>query len=477
MTVRLSSARRETAASTTAFWGLLGLAVLSVVIRPVADVLRLPSSVTNLDAVLVPPVAGAVVALVLLSWRTQPRTTRVPTGALLALALCILASWALGDTTTWAGFGLGFLSVALFPLTLFLVAVGLVSARLPLALMVLRLFVLLQLVFGLWQYVAFDVAAHAPFRADLVDGTTSHNFWPVFALPASLVLVVVDRGGHRFIWPAAVVLLATYAEAKAALIVWVPAIILVLALMANRWVKDDRARPRAASVDRLLRAALVAAFVGVVMGGLWWTPSVQGTGSVFVGHSKDLGNLVENRKQTESYPTLREAVAVLGDTVPATARTFLFGLGPANSVSHAAEVLAQGPRNGVSLPPPGPVAVRLFKGGDTKLKFEDAQSSLLGVWGDLGAVGALAYLTATVSCVWALLAPAWDGWPRSGVKTLTAVLLVLGVFAGGLLLDWPEQAGVVLPMALAIWVVAQVPPSARPARHAVAVPEARKLPW
>lgn len=447
-------AARQQLATSVAFWGLIGLAVLSAVSRPVASLLGLPASVANVDAILVPLLTAVVVVLVLAAWRQHSTASRVATGALLALALCVLASWALGDVTTWAGIALGFASVILFPLTLFLAAMAIASPRWRAASVVLRVLVLLQLFSGLWQYVAYDVAVRAPFAADLVDGTMSHNIWPAFALPASLVLLIVDREKSRLIWPAAVTLLAIYAEAKAALIVWVPAIALLLALLGFRSAKGRSRFPFGTAPERIAAGSLVAAFVAIIVGGLWWTPSVQGTGSVFLGHSRDLGAFVEDKNQVESTPTLRDAAELLSMSVPATPRSFLLGLGPGNTVSHAAEVLAVGTRSGIRLPPPGPVARSLFRAGQPQLQFEDPQSSLLGLWGDLGAIGSLAYLVAVGTSVRVLLASAWGGRPQSWAHLLTAVLLVLGAIAGGTLLDWPEQASIVLPLTLALLVLA-----------------------
>ncbi len=102
--------------------------------------------------------------------------------------------------------------------------------------------VLLQLLVGLVQYVALSVAQKAPLGADLVDGTTSHNFWPVFALPASAALVLSGRDRWRILWPVVVTLLAVYSEAKAALIVWLP--IMALLLGAHGWQALRRHRRR-----------------------------------------------------------------------------------------------------------------------------------------------------------------------------------------------------------------------------------------
>ena len=167
-------------------------------------------------------------------------------------------------------------------------------------------------------------------------------------------------------------------------------------------------------------------------------------------------------------PTLREAITLVTDQVTQDVRHFALGLGPGNSTSHAAEVLAQGAKNGVSLPEPGPVATELLTGGDA-IKFRDAQSSVLGVWGDLGTLGALLYAAVCLLGAWCLVAPLGLRAALRSPRAWSGPVLVGGVLAGGTLLDWPEQASVVLPVMLAVLLVA-----AREQASASAPPEERE---
>jgi hypothetical protein len=324
--------------------------------------------------------------------------------------------------------------------------------------------VLLQLVVAAVQYVSLAVAQKAPAGADLVDGTTSHNFWPVFALPASLVLVLSGRDRTRFLWPVAVTLLAVYAEAKAALIVWLPLLVIVgtaYAVSCARARSSDGVSTFRSAEDPVARAGLVLVTFTVILVGLWWTPSVQGTWGVFVGHSRALEEFAVNGQGADDgAPTLKQAGTAVRESLTADPVAALFGRGPANTTSHAAEILAQGAKNGVSLPPPGPLATELLTGGDA-FKFRDAQSSVLGVLGDLGGVGLVLYLGVCALAAWVLFRAAEPDRPVRSPRAWTVPWIIAGVLAGGILLDWPEQASVVLPLALAVLVL-RAPARSRP---------------
>ena len=58
--------------------------------------------------------------------------------------------------------------------------------------------------------------------------------------------------------------------------------------------------------------------------------------------------------QCTGLTIVRQGASAVADELTADPRSFLLGLGPANSTTHAAEVLARGAKNGVSLPAPGP---------------------------------------------------------------------------------------------------------------------------
>jgi hypothetical protein len=333
--------------------------------------------------------------------------------------------------------------------------------------------VLLQLVVAAVQYVSLAVAQKAPAGADLVDGTTSHNFWPVFALPASLVLVLSSKDRTRFLWPVAVTLLAVYAEAKAALIVWLPLLVIigtayaVSCTRANRADRADRVSPLRSAEDPVARAGLVLVTFAVILVGLWWTPSVQGTWGVFVGHSRALEEFAVNGQGADDgAPTLKQAATAVRESLTADPIAALFGRGPANTTSHAAEILAQGAKNGVSLPPPGPLATELLTGGDA-FKFRDAQSSVLGVLGDLGVVGLVLYLTVCALATWVLFRTTESVATFHSPRAWTVPWIVAGVLAGGTLLDWPEQASVVLPLMLAVLVL-RAPAGGGPDSHRAA---------
>jgi hypothetical protein len=448
-----------------AHWYLLGLVVLSLCIRPVVEQLNLPGSLINVDSVLTALGAGVLTLVILLTWRRQPATSRMVAVATSALGVSAVVSWALGSPRTWAGFALAFACVLLFPVAL-VIATQAVGERSGTAssLAVLRFAVLLQLVFGFAQYLWRDVAKIAPYGADFINGTTSHNLWPVFALPASLVLALVERHRFRMLWPASVVLLAIYGEGKAALMVWLPGlVILLLADMAVRFAPGLRARRLLArpSVESALVGGVVVMFIALVVGGLWWNSSVQGTWAVFRGHTTALEHFVKSPDQptaglstNESIPTLKTAARTLAHDVPESPRTLLFGLGPANTVSHAGEILVIKGGHGLHLPAAGPVATKLMQNEGGRLKFEDAQSSMLGIWGDLGTVGALLYLAAVTLGTLVLI----GRFRRRAGWVLLAVAVAyftVGTLVGGVPLDWPEQTGVVLPLVLAMVVAAR----------------------
>ncbi|NHC46351.1 hypothetical protein [Motilibacter aurantiacus] len=436
-----------------AYAGLIALSLLTVTVRPVTELLHLPHALVNLDAVLVPPLAAVALALSLRTWRTTGRFGRALTVVVLVACAAAASSWVLGSPHNWAGFGLAYSSVLLFPLALYVAfhAARHVGGRADV--MALRVMVLLQIVVCLVQYVENDVAAKAPFAADLVDGTTSHNFWPAFAMPAALVLALVERHRYRYLWLVSVSILAVYSEAKTALLLWLPAALALLplaALVRARAARRTRREPRPVTAERLSEWAVGVAAVAVIAAGLVWNPSVQGTWDVFVGHANEIEQFSAGKEtpETAGYPTLRDAATAVREGTTESPTSFLFGLGPGNSVSHAAQVLAQGPASGVGLPAPSDLAVQLV-GRESRLQFEDAQSSLLGLWGDLGATGTLAYAGALALAVLGLLGTV----RRSALRLpLRAAVLVLagGVVAVGLPLDWQEQAGVVLPLALSI---------------------------
>ncbi len=469
-------------AATLAYVTLIALALLSGVIRPIVTYFGLPAAAVNADALLVPVVVGVVALSCLLSWRQQPRWVRLLTAALVLLGVAALVSWLVADTRSVVSLALAYSSVLLFPLALFLAALGARAVWRRGAVLVLHLLVLLQLGFGIYQYVVHDVAVRAPFGADLVNGTSSHNLWPAFALPAALVLAIVDSGWRRFLWPLAVVILAVYSEAKAALVVWLPAILLIGALAAVQHVWRDRASlRRRVRPEAGITGALVASTGAILLVGLWWSPSVQGTWEVFGGHTRTLEQFVVDDvdpTQEGDPATIKDAIGVLRSEVPRNPDSFLFGLGPANTVSHAAEVLARGAKSGVALPDPGPVARQLVA-DDADIKFSDGQSSALGLWGDLGIVGALLYVVAVALCAFGL-ATGRRASGRRVVLVATQLMLVAGPLAVGLLLDWSEQASVVLPIALAAMVAGRADrpssaPASRQEQSPVAEPRHREV--
>jgi hypothetical protein len=468
----------------TAQQGLLALAVVSVTIRPVVDVLGLPRFLVNLDALLTPLVAAAVVLVTLAGWSTVSRGHRGLTALVGALGLSLALSWVAGTPRSVPTLGLGAAMVLLLPLVLYVVVMATTVPLGDLIPRTLLLLVVLQLLVGLVQYVALEVAQKAPFAADLVDGTTSHNLWPVFALPASLVVALTRRDWLRYVVPGSVALLAVYAEAKAALLVWLPLMVLLLGAGAiGDW---RRRRPAAADgrprwgADALAGAGVAAAAGGLLVVGLWWTPSVQGTWEVLLGHSHTLEQFTVSgaREETVTAPTLRDGISTVADELTSGPRELLLGLGPANTTSHAAEVLAQGAQNGVSLPAPGPVAAELLSGTDP-IKFRDAQSSALGLWGDLGTLGVLLYAAACLFACYLLAAPRGLRRAAGSVRAWTVLSLVGGLFVGGTLLDWPEQASAVLPVALALAVLtggrAGALPSDEAATRVAARPRVRRV--
>jgi hypothetical protein len=454
--IRMPGRVSVAAVGATASWALLSLALVSVSVRPVVDATSLPRFFVNLDALLLPAGAAAVAVAAALAWPRLPALHKTLTVIAALLALSMTLSWLAASPRSLPSLGLGASVLLLLPIALYVAVMATLDAPVALLRRALVLMVLLQLAVGLVQYVALAVAQKAPAGADLVDGTTSHNFWPVFALPASMVLILVTRDRLRYLWPLAVIVLAVYSEAKAALIVWLPIMALVLGWDAVRSVRRDQPVALSATrrdvVDVVARVCLVLVAVATVGVGMWWTPSVQGTWSVFVGHTRVLEQFALRDAQDASAPTLQEAAAAVAREITRDPGSAVFGEGPGNTTSHAAEVLAQGAKNGVSLPEPGPLATELLTGADD-IKFRDAQSSVLGIWGDLGSLGALLYFLLCAGCAYAMFrhaAPAarW-GHPRAWA----APLIVVGVLAGGTLLDWPEQASVVLPVLLAALVL------------------------
>lgn len=449
-------------AAGVATWAVLVLALTSVTIRPVVEVTGLPHFLVNLDALLTPVATAVVMGLTVRAWRDLDHGRRLATLLVGTLVVALLISWLTASPRSVASLGLGAAMLLLLPLVLYLVVIATAARPSPLMRRTLMLMVLLQLLVGIVQYVALEVAQRAPFAADLVDGTTSHNFWPVFALPASLALVLSGREVWRWLWPLAVTLLAVYAEAKAALMVWAPlmAVLLVVEASRGQWRAPwRRLAGKAGDLDVVGRSGLVVAALAIVLLGLWWSPSVQGTWRVFLGHSESLEQFaVAGNEGGATTPTLREAVPRVGDELTGSVVDFGFGLGPGNSVSHAAEVLAQGTQNGVSMPAPGPVATELLTRQDD-IKFRDAQSSLLGLVGDLGFLGALAYAAVLLVGVLTLARSFAQASIWRSARAWAAAALVAGVLAGGSLLDWPEQASVVVPVMFAVLVLGTSAPA------------------
>ncbi len=448
------AARLVARASTpgVAYWALVSLVVVSLTLRPTARLLGLPGATANLDAALTPLCVGAVVLHALLTWRNQSAASRWLSAGVVALAGVVILAWLAGSPRTWASAALGFSVLLVFPLALYLAAQAAEHRRSVAAVTTLRIVVLLQVAFGVAQYVADEVPQHAPVFADLVNGTSSHNLWPAFALPASLVLALVDRSGYRFWWPTMVAVLAVYAEAKAALVIWLPVLLVVTLLAGAAHVR--RLHPstwrRGSITDGALHLGLGTGLVAVLAVGLWWSPSVQGTWEVLQGHSRDLATFAGDGKPVHDgppAPTLSDSLSEVKIRLGSPSFVLL-GLGPANSVSHAAEILAKGPANGVALPPPGPVARHLLTEEGT-LQFEDAQSTALGLFGDLGTLGVLAYGALLLLSAMVLVRRTM-AQTRSIAFAVAPVLLIGGVLGGGLLLDWPEQATIALPVSLAV---------------------------
>lgn len=447
--------------ASVAFWALLGLSVTSISIRPVVAFLQAPQALLNIDALLTPVAAGLVFLAALTSWKRIGFAQRFLTLCIGLLVLAVLISWLVATPRSWASLALGASVLLLLPLALYVAVMAIgrrpgTTDRLALAVMVLS-----QLAVGLLQYVLLEVAQKAPKGADLVDGTTSHNFWPVFALPASLVLALSSRDRLRLLWPFSVTLLGIYSEAKAALVVWLPVIIVLLAWDAWRRRSGDRShrirKPAPVSLDAGLRRGLVGTTLAIVVIGMWWTPSVQSTWSVFLGHSRTFEEFATTGDAGDAtQPTLSTAATLISRHMTSSPTAFLFGLGPANSASHSAEVLAQGAKSGVSLPQPGPIAQQLLAEQDV-IRFRDSQSTLLGIWGDLGSVGAALYLLFCAGAVIALVRLG-SGYRLLTPRALAHPAVVVGLLAGGALLDWPEQSSVVLPLALSILVLAKHSP-------------------
>lgn len=445
-----------------ALWSVVGLSVLSITLRPFVSGLGLPQALLNIDAVLAPCASGAVALLASMRWSSLSVAKRRMTGGILLLVALLVVSWALGQPHTWASLALGASMLLLLPFALYLVVMASGHRGHGPERFVVICMVLLQLIVGLVQYVALRVAQLAPGGADLVDGTTSHNFWPVFALPATVAILLVGRDLSNLLWPVPVILLAIYSESKAALVIWVP--LVAAAIVWVLWQRTTTSTSTRKSWD--LRAHITAArcaavtTLALVVVGLWWTPSVQGTLSVFAGHARTLEEFAASAEPGDaSQPTLADAMKILREELTATPRAFLVGLGPGNTTTHAAETLARGSRSGLRLPPPGPVARALLSEEDV-IKFRDSQSTDIGIWGDLGVLGASAYLAFVASAI-RTLGKASGGFRASVPRAWAIAAIVLGLLAGGVLLDWPEQATVVLPLALVVCVLARAPTDAR----------------
>ncbi|RZS91293.1 hypothetical protein EV189_0530 [Motilibacter rhizosphaerae] len=448
----------EEPAAELALRAVLALVVLSLAVRPLVAATGLPSVTRNLDGILVPFAALAVVVAVLRRRALASRPVVVATALLVALGAVTLLSWVLASPHGVPALGLGFACVLLLPLALYLGAVAVRARRSRVDVVVLQVAVLAQLAAGMVQYVEHHVAQRAPYAADLVNGTTSHNLWPAFALPGAIVLAVLERGWRRAAWPLSVAVLGVYAEAKAALTLWVPVLVVVAVVGAVLALRARGGLPRP-GLQGAVGAALGTAAAAVVVGGLWFTPSAQGTWQVFEGHTHEIEVFAQDGPDHAvggAPATIKDALRVVGSAVPGSARTLLLGLGPGNSVSHAAEVLAQGPANGASVTPPGPVALELLR-SEGALQFEDAQSSVLGVWGDLGTLGALLWVAAVASAAAALVAVVARASGRVLVL-LGVAALVLGPLAASSLLDWTEQASVELPVVLAAVVLVRHAP-------------------
>lgn len=468
---------RSPAARSAAYWAVLALAAVCVLVRPVVDGLGLPGALRNADALLTPPAVAVVLLLVLRDRRQLLRVELALALAVVGLGAVGLLSWALASPRSLVSFALTYSTLLLLPLGLLLA--GLAARRRGGAgdLALLRAIVLLQLAVGLVQYVVLDVAQNAPYTADLVDGTTSHNFWPAIALPAAAAIVVLDTGWARWLWPLAVTTLAVYAEAKAALIVYLP-MLLVLVLVAAAgparaaWRRRRRSgRPAWRTVADGAVGMLAAAALAV---GFFWSPSVHGTWEVFVGHVEEGVAVIDDPSQADNAITYHESLRELATAVPASARSLLLGLGPGNSVSHEAEILVQG-TGGSASAGAGPVATRLLS-DEGSLQFEDAQSTVLGVYGDLGVVGSLGYLLVLVLACGCLCGSPRTWWRGDRLRTFVLVGTAVGMLVGAVPLDWPEQASIVLPLLLVLVAVARGRDAAHPSADSDHRPGAVEFP-
>ncbi|MGH8892615.1 MAG: hypothetical protein ACRDWY_04820 [Actinomycetes bacterium] len=456
---RLPAAKRLETAD-LALWGLIGLAVTSIVIRPVVILLHAPHFLLNVDALITPAMAGVVLAWALTRWRSLRFAERLMTCSAAMMMTSVALSWMVGDPHSLASLALGGALVPLLPLSLYLAVMATHADTTDLARLTLVSMVLVQLAVGVVQYVALRVAQIAPGGADLVDGTTSHNFWPVFALPACAALMLTSRDRYRLFWPIPVILLAIYAEAKAALVIWLPLLVVAVAILAFRTAVDHLRGPHpsrltnaGSHLDLRARQGFAVATLALIGLGIWWTPSVQGTWDVFLGHSRTLQEFTTTGEAGDAtQPTLDDAIDLTTEHVMATPDAFLFGLGPGNSTTHAAEILARGSKNGVALPPPGPVARQLVAGEDV-IHFRDAQSTLLGIWGDLGTIGAVIYLLNCAIAATLLLLATWRRH-KNALRAWSIPAVIGGTLVGGVLLDWPEQSSVVIPTALVVVVLA-----------------------
>lgn len=396
-------------ASPAGLWAVCAL-VGALTFRAFVTLGWLPSVATYLDI----PLAFGALSAALLRTRAVPRSARAPLMCLLILAMATFTSWAIHPTEAIRPV----LYLALIAEPFALLCALLVdppTARVRRVLIVTALaLVAVQVPLAFMQAVsvsAVRVGLGDPIQGTLYGaGAGAHTMSAVVALGAAWVLSSDRSWLERIVLAMPLMAIPLMADAKQVIF----AAPIAAVLSTRRWSRGN--------AIRILAAVAAAGFL------LLYLPAGQTAIRFLDGARTGQGG--------------KERVAsIVGGAITSDAASFLLGRGPAETVSRAAFMTtdlflqADSPLRSLHLHP-ALIALEAQEkaisasGGGTS--FNSGVSSALGILGDLGIIGAVAYALLFLSVV----------VPLKRQRTSDAQVALFGWMLFGLLgviFDWWEQ--------------------------------------
>lgn len=402
--------------------GLLGLAAISVpagawalcavvaalTFRGLVTLGALPSVATFVDI----PLAWGALAVALLKGKPRTRRATIATRLLIALVVAVFASWAFHPSELIRPI----LYLALIGQPFALVAALLLDPPSPRLRRILfrttAALVAVQVPIVAWQVMRYGTSD--PVQGTLYGaGAGAHTMSGIVAVAA---LWALKRRSGAYSWrrlPVALVLLSIpfFADAKQVILA-LPAI-----LLATNW--------RRGGIGSLIPVGLVAATIVAMV-------TLYPSGQYAIGY-------LEQTRSGEGGKT--EAAKLVWSELSSDPASLTFGKGPAETVTRAAFMttdLLQGEQSPLRVLELHPARIALDvqvgalarSGGGTS--FNGALSSALGVFGDLGVVGAATYLSIIG---WLFLTlrrqPSPEAFAASAGWAMFAVL--------GVVFDWWEE--------------------------------------